>query len=517
QLGGHSLMAMKMLSVVQKKFAVTIPIAAFFQEPTIQFILDLIRADEQREVKAIEPLSANNGLEEYVDLSFAQKRIWMQDQLLNGSNAYNIPYAFRVKGELDLQKLNDAIHFLITRHASLRTNFLTVEGELKQRVLAPSAIQFAVAVTEMEDCEEDSVLSLIDQKNSQTFDLEKDILFRCFVFHHGPMQSTLLFIFHHIIMDELSSSIFGRELLYLLEHGMEAFERNFSKLPIQYTDFVAWEKRQLWTDKLEEKRQYFRSKLQGDLPVINIETDFPRPTEKSFAGASTSYEFSSEINQQLLALCSAQGCSLFVLLTAITKTLLFRLSNQEDIVMGTLEANRPHVDVESLIGCFFNVIPLRTIFNREDRFADLLNVVKQQFFETLDHANYPFDLLLHDLDIKTPPGRSPLFDVTVALKNLAEEDAPLQRIGNIELEQIHLPADSCKYDLVFMFEKETDRLSLTLNYSTALFSASTIDGYFEILLTIINAVVNDPMIALYEIGNQETSLASPSIDSSFNF
>ncbi len=500
QLGGHSLLAMKMLSRLQKQLGVRIPLADFFQSPTVQALVNLVRTAHQQQVAAIQRISqqSDTGL---FDLSLAQQRIWMQEQLKDSDGAFNIYFACRIIGGLDTSKLEACLDILVRRHESFRTNFVRFEGNIKQQILAPDKARFSLDQSDERLYRESELETAILEKCRQGFDLEKEALFRCTLLKTIDNNPVLLFNFHHIIMDEWSMDLFIKELTELLTHSEVPESVQFPKLSIQYKDFAAWEQIQFTEDRLRQMQLFFRTQFGGTLPVLNLQTDFKRPEKKSFDGNNLIFECSEVQHKAVLDFCQTHEISLFVFFLTLTKVLLFRLTNQVDLIVGTLEANRNHPDLEHVIGCFFNIIPIRSRFKKDVPFLTFLEQVRQQFNSTLAYALYPFDYLLRDLNIPKTPGRSPVFDVMVTVKTDSGSNATVTENSGIQIEEYPLPALYSKYDLLFDFIQENNSLKLILEYNTNLFLPTTLQEYFQVFQTILGSVLSNPSVRLNEIGS----------------
>lgn len=518
QLGGHSLLAMKMLSRLQKHLGVRVSLSDFFQSPTVQSLVNFVRASHQQQIEAIQRISQHSETG-YFDLSLAQQRIWMQEQLKEKDGAFNIYFACLIKGDLEIAKLEACLDFLVRRHDSFRTNFVRIQGEIRQRITEPEKAVFKLDQSDQHLYKPEELEALILEKCKESFDLEKDALFRCILLRTIDFNPVLVFNFHHIIMDEWSMDLFIQELTTLLTQHVEIKEGYFPSLPIQYKDFAAWERIQFSEDRLRQMQLFFRTQFGGELPVLNLKTDFSRPQKRSFEGSNLVFELSEEQHKQVMNFCQAQETSLFVFFLAMTKALMFRLTNQVDLILGTLEANRNHPDLENIIGCFFNIIPIRTRIKKEVTFPELLEQVKNQFNATLAYALYPFDYLLRDLKVHQKPGRSPIFDVMVTVKTDDKPRTQEVETSGIELEEFALPALYSKYDLLFDYVKEENSLRIIIEYDTNLFLPTTIQEYFQLFQIILDAVLQNPSVRLNMIGSalQPIDKAEEITETFFNF
>ncbi len=497
QIGGHSLMAMKMLARVHQQLNVRIQLVQFFQHPTIESLVGLVQEAHQEQVESIQRIAAKNGRKGHYDLSMAQKRIWMHEQLKEKDGTYNIYFACRVSGGLELERLENALRALVERQENFRTHFVEVDGLVQQKILDPAEVNFKVDTTDRREYELDELQDAILEKCKIGFDLAEDILFRCQWLKTTVGDPVIVFAFHHIIMDEWSIEIFERELMELLS-GTKVEE--LAPMPIQYKDFAAWENIQLREDRLQQMKLFFERQFSGELPIMKLPTDMPRGEQQSYGGDNVRFEFTDKEYAGIMDFCAREECSPLVFCIGLTKALLYRLTQQTDLIIGTLEANRNHPDLENIIGCFFNILPIRSQFPKEVSFNDLLRQVKEQFNATLTYSLYPFNFLLRDLQIKPEPGRAPLFDVMVSIRSVAEQYGTTESIGDLEVHPMVMPSLSSKYDLLFDFVREPEGMRLILEFNRGLFHKSTMEEYLQLIHLIMDAVIEQPQVAINQIG-----------------
>lgn len=519
QIGGHSLVAMKMLARVHQQLNVRISLVDFFKHPTIEALVALVRQSHKEQVESIQQVVRQHGEQGHFELSMAQKRIWMHEQLKEKDGTYNIYFACLFKGGLQLEALEKALNHLVHRHENFRTNFIEVDGEVRQKIIAPEQVAFRVDVLDTRIYSPEEITEVIIEKCNIGFDLEKDLLFKCIWLNTTKGNPMLLFNFHHIILDEWSAAIFEREIKALLAGHLPTDTEVFPPLPIQYKDFAVWENIQLQKESLNQMKLFFQRQFLGPLPTLSLPTDFPRGAQQSFAGHSAGIELSADEYRQILQFCEERACSLLVFFMALTKVLLFRLTQQSDIVVGTMEANRHHPDLEHIIGCFFNILPIRTQFKKEISFDKLLAMVQGQFSSTMTYSFYPFNFLLRDLNVKADPGRSPLFDVMVSIRSLEGGYDQIEKIGDLEVIPHPLPSLYSKYDLLFDFVKEENALRLIIEYNKGLFVEASIREYLQLIRVILKAVLANPQMPINQIGDlaEADEAAEDSLETFFNF
>jgi amino acid adenylation domain-containing protein len=461
-----------------------------------QEVIDFIKSSSQRdghqEIKALAP-------QEYYELSHAQKRLWMLDQLSEtNKTAYNISGAWNING-LIKEPFEKAISEIVKRHEILRTNFVTNRGKVEQKIHAYDAFNFKVNYEDIvtKEHKEQLVVQRLKEEGNNLFNLESEPLFRASLLKVDHQTYVFMISIHHIIADGWSLDIFFDELLLLYKAFLNDEKSSLQPLSIQYKDFAAWQNNQLNEGKLDKHRSYWLDIFKNTLPVLRLPLDFPRPAVKTFEGGSVYFELDAKTTNDVHNLIKEKGVTLFMFLTTIVKTLLYKYSKQKDIIVGTPIAGRNHAELENQIGLYINTLAFRTIIKEDETFESLLNTIKQNSLEAFKYQNYPFDSLIEDLKITRDPSRSTFFDVLIALQNTAGTDAKL--FDNLSVDLLTVENNTSKFDLSFEFFEENDVISGNLEFSTDIFSeerAVQISTHFK---TIIANVLKTPSIPLDDV------------------
>jgi amino acid adenylation domain-containing protein/FkbH-like protein len=413
-------------------------------------------------------------------LSFAQERLWFLDQLEPNSSLYTMPLAFRLVGPLRPAALEQALGQIVQRHQILRTRFVALNGAPVQ-IVEPSA-RFKLTLVELGGETLDKLHSHLATVAARPFDLSEDLMLRATVFRRDANEHVLLLTMHHIASDAWSWAIFLRELTEHYRAAVSGSEAAVSELIIQYADYAAWERGQFATGKLEPELAYWRRHLR-DVPVLlDLPTDHGRPVVQSFRGARESILLEPGLPPQLNALARREGVTLYLLLLAAFKTLLYRYTRREDLVIGTPVAGRTEVETETLIGFFVRTLVLRSDLSGGPTFRELLKRVQQVMLDAHAHQDLPFEKLVEELRPTRSPGFAPLVQVMFAFQNTPALELNLPDVQATTLE---LPGQTAKFDLTLFAEETPGALRLTAEYSTDLFAAATIIRllrHFEILL-----------------------------------
>ncbi|WP_090834494.1 amino acid adenylation domain-containing protein [Paenibacillus sophorae] len=466
ELGGHSLKATILISKIHKELHVEVPLSEVFANPKIKELAHFVQNTEQNTHAAIQPIAE----QAYYPTSSAQKRLYILGQLEGAGASYNMPGAMLVEGDLDKDRLEEAFRQLIQRHETLRTSFEMADEEIVQRV-RPNVL-FTIDVKEaVEEQAEAFITEFV-----QPFDLSQAPLLRVELIKLATDRHLLLFDMHHIISDGVSIGILIQEFVTL-------YQGNYlSPLRIQYKDFSAWQNERFASPALQADERYWLDTFAGEIPVLNMPTDFPRPSVQNFEGSSLTFELGRELTGKLHALAKATGSTLYMVLLAAYNTVLSKYTGQEDIVIGSPIAGRPHADLQSMIGMFVNTLAMRNFPVSELTFREFLKRVKENALKAYEHQNYPFEQLVEQLNIPRDMSRNPLFDTLFVLQNTDR--------GQLEVEGLSFtpyPFDSgmAKFDLTITVEEVEGRLACTLGYCTKLFKKETVErlaGHFTNIL-----------------------------------
>ncbi|HWD93513.1 MAG TPA: amino acid adenylation domain-containing protein [Verrucomicrobiae bacterium] len=490
ELGGHSLLAIQVISRVREKLKVELPLFSLFDSPTIQQLARGLDSGEwtqhQLPLLPMQPVPRDGRL----PLSSVQERLWFLDQVSPGSHAYNVPVALRLQGVLDTFALQRALGEVIRRHEALRTTFTNENGELLQ-VIAPSA-SAEIEVTNLEPFpaneRENNAKSWLNQEARRPFDLARGPLIRVKLARLNATDHALCVVMHHAISDGWSLSIFFQEL--------ETFYRAFAAgkpapeipaLPVQYADFAHWQRQWMQGAKLEQERAYWKNKLSGAPASVNLPVDRVEPASGASGGAGRVVKkFSATTAEALGAFSHRENATPFmVLMTALAIT-FERWARQQDMVLGTVVAGRTRREVENVIGCFMNFLPIRAQINPDDTGHKLLARVRSTVLEAQGHQDCPFEKIVEAVNPERRLNQNPLYNVALLLQNFPE-----QLFADKSLEVTPMPVDvqAAQLDLRFEAEFSGQNLSLVCEYKTDLFNPGTIEqmlaSYREVLETLL--------------------------------
>ena len=495
-LGGHSLLATQVISRIRTIFGVETPLRKLFESANLTALaaqIEIAMRGEQQEITTITPVSRDKNL----PLSFAQQRLWFFDQFEPGSPSYNLPRTVRLQGKLNIDALSTSLNEIIKRHEILRTSFAISDGQPIQ-VISPSVnLQLPVVDLQHIPQEHQEVeLYRLAKKEAQTgFDLTQASLLRVKLLRLDGEDHVILLTFHHIVSDGWSTDILIREVAALYTAFCAGRPSSLPQLPIQYADFALWQRQWLEGEALNNQLAYWQQQLTGELPILQLPTDRPRPTVQTYAGKTLSFIFPNSLTEELKSLSKQEGVTLFMTLLAGFKTLLYRYTGQADILVGSPIANRNRTEIENLIGFFVNTLVLRTDLSGNPSFRELLGRVRETTLGAYAHQDLPFEKLVEELQPERNLSRTPLFQVMFVFQNAPT--ATLELPG-LNIQPLEVKTETAKFDLTLNIQNTVAELTGTIEYNTDLFDETTISRLVKHFETLLTGIVANPQ---QQLGN----------------
>ncbi|WP_086691624.1 amino acid adenylation domain-containing protein [Nostoc sp. T09] len=497
ELGGHSLLATQVISRLRKTLEIDLPLRYLFEYPTVAELAKTIQQTTKTQLGLNIPPIQRVHRDENLPLSFAQGRLWLQEQLYPGTFTYNISAAVHFAGCLNVAALEQSLNEIVQRHEALRTIFSLVNGQAFQAIAPTLTIQLPIIdlchVPAPERGAEVERLAIAE--SHYIFDLTQLPLLRCTLLHLGENEHIVLLTIHHIVSDGWSMGVFIQELATLYATFCAGETSRLPELPIQYADFAVWQRQWLQGEVLQTQLDYWQQQLQN-LPILELPTDFPRPPERTFRGAKQTLVLDNSLSQALKQLSTETGVTLFMTLLASFQTLLHWYTNQDDIVVGTDVANRNQAETESLIGFFVNQLVLRTDMTGNPSFRELLERVRDRTLSAYTHQDLPFDKLVEALNPERDLSRAPLFQVKCILQNAP---MPPLELPGLTLSLLDIDKGVAEFDLLLILTDTEQGLIADLKYSTDLFKAATVSRLLKNWEIVLNTVVKQPNISLQDI------------------
>ncbi|MEA2172934.1 MAG: hypothetical protein QOD00_526, partial [Blastocatellia bacterium] len=438
-------------------------------------------------------------------LSFAQQRLWFIHRLDPSSAAYNMPFALRLMGQLDVPALEATLNEIVRRHEALRTTFDVLEEQPVQLIASTQSLELALTdLSELPPQKRDTeARRLATEDVLRPFDFSRGPLLRASLLRLSEQEHILSLTMPHIVSDGWSMGVLVREVAALYEAFSKGQASPLPELPVQYADYAVWQREWLQGEVLETELAYWRKQLGGAAQVLELPTDRPRPLVQKFNGAHEALNLSPGLSDALKQLSQREGATLFMTLLAAFQTLLYRYTGQEDILVGTPVANRHQTDAEQLIGLFTNTLVLRTTLDGAWSFRQLLAQVKETCLGALAHQDLPFEKLVEELRPERTRSHSPLFQVMFTSQNTPEDEVTLP---GLRIETFNTGTTPALFDLTLNIQETDEKIYASWHYNTDLFDAGTMrrmsENFAALLLSITNAperlISELPLLALAE-------------------
>lgn len=481
ELGGHSLKATLLMSKVLNEFNVELSLNQIFKNPTIKGLANIIGSIQEKKYVPIPKVDEA----EYYDLSPAQKRLFIVNQLSSIDTSYNIPLGIIIEGNLNINKLEKILNQIICRHEVFRTSFHINNGKIVQKVHAKVDFQINFFVQK-------TIIKEIDKIVNDfitPFDLGKAPLWRIGLFKLSENKFLLIIDIHHIIFDGTSLGIFVNEFIRLY-NGEELPE-----LKIQYKDFCEWLNNPLKTKSLKSQEKYWIEKFSHELPS-SLPTDFERSIINSFNGASLNFKIGQEITNNLKNIALNNELTLYFILFGAFNILLSKFSGQEDVIVGTPIAGRTFPELDKVIGMFVNTLAIRNYPNGDKTIKEFLEEVKINFLEAYENQEYPFEDLVNKFNLNRKNDSNLLFNTMFILQNFS---IPKIQINDLSVTTYRGDYKKSKFDITLEVVEVDGVLNLIWEYNRDLYLKETINILLQGFCLIIDSIIRDVEIKIKDI------------------
>ncbi|MBL4673508.1 MAG: amino acid adenylation domain-containing protein, partial [Arenicella sp.] len=492
ELGGHSLLAMRLVSEVRSQCNVELVVRDIFNTTQLSDLAALLESAAQNtQLAKIDIVDRSTTS---MSLSYSQERLWFIDQMMSGSEHYNLPIALRVSGSFDVTLAEQALQQIIARHEPLRTVYKQTQEGAVQRIATD--VDFHLGQQDISQLSVSDQLAVIAERTqsdaSLAFNLEQDLMLRAHYLRVSDDSGVLLFNMHHIASDGWSIRILVAEFTTIYQALCSATEPSLLTLTVQYADYAHWQRQQLNSHKLDDQLVYWQTQL-AELPTVHeLPLDHARPEHQSFNGSVHTIKTDEALFTKLKASAIVNDVTLFMLLQGAFSLLLARHSNTSDIVMGTPMANRLHTDVEGLIGFFVNTLVLRIDVSQATTLSDYLAHVKAVNVDAQMNQQIPFDYLVEQLNPPRSTSYSPLFQVMFSMdinEGSDNQHSPIILEG-VEFETLNHDVVAAKFELSLNVTKSDNGLQLSFEYNTDLFNQATVVRLGDHFLRLLDGFAN---------------------------
>ncbi|HEV2864403.1 MAG TPA: AMP-binding protein, partial [Pyrinomonadaceae bacterium] len=502
--GVDSLTAIELTHSIEARLGVILPVVSFLQSPSITQLADKVHAELRASSATNEAVIKTTGqVTVEHPLSYGQRALYFLHRLAPESAAYNISSAVRILSPLDRAALRRAFQSLVDRHASLRTTFdVDAAGEPVQLVHEKAEVSFHEE--DAAGLSDEELRDRLAEQAHKPFDLGRGPLLRVHCYRRSEAEHVLLLSVHHIVADFWSLAVLANELgiSYLSEQA--GTRASLPPLTLQYGDYARWQTEFL-TDAVGARLSaYWEKQLAGDLPILNLPTDRPRPAVQSFRGASQPFELDEELARRLKGLSKQHGVTLYVTMLSAFQSLLHRYTGQDDILLGSPTAGRSLAELAGLVGYFVNPVAVRADLSGDPTFAEVLERTRQTVLDAFAHQDYPFALLVERLQPTRDLSLTPVFQAMFILQRahllqeeglasfaLGEEGVRME-LGTLTIESMNLPQRVAQFDLTLIVAETSKGLSATFEYNADLFDAETIERMSLHFRNLLSAAVADP-------------------------
>jgi amino acid adenylation domain-containing protein len=481
-LGGHSLKVTLLASRIHKTLNVKIPFRDIFNRPTIKALSEHIQSIGKNIYSSIKPAKRKD----YYALSSSQKRMYILQQGNLASTSYNITTAFLLEGNLDRKKMEWVFKRLIKRHENFRTSFEMIDNAVVQKI--HDDVDFEVVYYEMEEGE---AHTFVQQRFVRPFDLSKAPLLRVGLIRIAQNRHILMADMNHIITDGISSNILVKEFIMLYKG------RALPSLRLQYKDYAEWQNSEEWKKALKAQEEFWLNLFSKKVRPLDIPTDYPRKSFiHEFEGDAVHFELDETATKKLKEMILEKEVTLYIILLSVYYVLLSKYSGREDITIGSPVSCRTHADLENIIGMFVNTLAMRNYPKGEKTFSGFLEEVKENSLKAFNNQDYPFDELIHKLNLDKGLNRNQLFDVTFDLKNMENHEIEIE---GLKLKPYPFEIKTTKFEQVLLAIETENKIYFILSYSTKVYKRETMEQLCKHYQDILKTVLKNGRIKLIDI------------------
>ncbi|HEY6376807.1 MAG TPA: amino acid adenylation domain-containing protein, partial [Edaphobacter sp.] len=496
-LGGHSLVGVRLFAKIKKTYHADLELAVLFEARTVRQLADAIRKAQQPDDAEQGTWSQNrtvpieHSATEVPVPSFGQERLWLLEQIESGTAQYNISFALRLKGTLDLAAFKNALSAVVQRHETLRTRYIQAEGQLQLEISA--ALEVPLPVTDFSGIEqgrrEDLLSAALHAEANRPIVLDRDPVIRAALYRMDECEHVLQLTVHHIASDGWSMGVLFRDFAAFYDAELSCAVAQLPELPIAYSDYAHWQREQFAGPEGERLISYWKDQVKGSSFALQLPTDRPRPALQTFCGTVRQYWMSTELTTSIHEFCLREKVTPFMVGLAALYAVLARYSGQDDILIGSPIAARSRSETQDIVGFFTNTVILRGKLDGDPTFHELVQRVRQTALEAYAHQDLPLEMLIDKIRPGRDLSRSALFQVMLVFQNWAP---PRLELHGLEVSSQVIRTDTSKFDFTIELRSVGEAIEGVIEYNTDLFDASTIDRLWGHLAAYLHSAIAAP-------------------------
>lgn len=480
ELGGHSLNAASIILKVNQEFDVNIHLSEMFKKPTIKEFTTLILDGEQHKSSIILPVEAR----EYYPVSSQQKRLFIMWQLNRDSVAYNLPSGTIIEGDLEYDMLVRAFQHLVDRHESLRTSFSFINGQVVQYVHPTLKV-----IVDIVEASEEELMEYVHGFTTP-FNLEQPPLFKVKVIKIRKNKHLLLTDAHHIVFDGISMDI-------IMEEFYDSYlNKDLPPVKLQYRDYAVWQGEFFQTDDFKSKEKYWLNIFKEEPPLLELNTDYPRHPVQLYDSDYVPIMAGYDLTKRLKKIAKENGTTLYTVLLAALNVLFLKYTGKEDITIGTPTAGRSRPGLERIIGMFVNTVVIRNFPCRKKTFLNFLDEVKDNTIKAIDYEEYPFELLVNEVDVYRNTGRNPIFDIMFSLDN---DECFFKDTGDLTFRKFPFESSMTQFDMFIHVLEINEDMHFKWKYRKDIFKKDTVQRLAEHFIYLLDEITEKMDIPLQDI------------------
>ena len=486
-LGGHSLLVIEMIPLVEEIFHTKISARVIFENPTITSLAAALTVKEEVRTTLEVKIPRHEGRVNF-PVTHNQMQVWYLEQLYPKTQMHNLPSSIRLKFAVDREVLEKTLHVLTRRHSALRTAIVVEEGVPVQRVLSPELPQFS-GVLELSKANEQDIVSILNKEAEHVFESNTAPLFKAKLFELGSEDFVFYFMPHHSVWDGWSFDIFFDELntayTAIAQNQLPVFKQ---KPEVSYGEYALWLQEVVKNGELDSHLTYWKNKLKSPLPVLELPSDFKRPPIASHEGHTFGFQLTAKQAQHLRSYAKKQGSSLFNVFLTAFKITLARFANVDDIIVGSPVRSRNSPELLNTIGYFVNTVALRSQIQLSQSFEEALKTVSQTCIEAFDHQTLPFQVVLNNVDHPRDPSRSPIFQTFFSYQDTSNRSGML---NGLPYTQINIDKASLHTDLDLWIKASDKKIEGAFEFRQDLFKDISIENFFNCFNFLLDNLLKD--------------------------